>query len=84
MEIGGECFEYASDRPVPDPPLEAAMTRLIRRIAIGQVLPGSASTKDPEDAVQHIARIAPGSSAAIATHARLRQERRQNGPLRVG
>ena len=72
VEIGGERLEHAPERPVADPALKAAMTRLIRRIAIRQVLPGRAGAKDPEDAVQHVARIAPRSATSIATHARLR------------
>ena len=83
MEIGGERLEDAPERPLADPALEPPMARLIGRIAIREVLPGRAGAKDPEDAVQDIAGIAPRSPAAIATETRLRQERRQNGPLRV-
>ena len=83
MEIGGERLEDVPERPGADPALKAAMTRLIRRIAIRQVLPGCAGAEDPEDAVQHVARIAPGSAAAIAADSRGREQRRQNGPLRV-
>jgi len=66
-----------------DPGLEAAMTGLIRRIAVGEILPRRASPEDPEDPVQHVAGIAPWSPASIAAQTRLRQERRQDGPLRV-
>ncbi len=83
MEIGSERLENAPERPFADPALKPAMTRLIGRIAIRQVLPGRAGAKDPEDAVQHIPRIAPRTSTSIATNARIRQERRQDGPLRV-
>ena len=83
MEIRGERFDHAPERAFADPALKAAMTGLIRRIAVRQVLPGRAGAKDPEDAVQHIARIAPRSPAPIAAESRLRQQRRQNGPLRV-
>jgi hypothetical protein len=84
VEIRRECLEEAPERAGADPALKAAMTCLIRRIALWQVLPGRARAEDPEDAVQHIARIAPRSPTTIATDPRLRQERRETGPLRVG
>jgi hypothetical protein len=59
------------------------MTRLIRRIPPGEVFPGRAGAEHPEDAVEHIPRIAPRAATPIATHARLRQERFENGPLGV-
>jgi len=83
VEIGGEGLEDAAERPRADPALKAPMTGLVRGIAIRQVLPGRAGSQDPEDAVQHVARIAPRSPAAIAAESRLREERRQNGPLLV-
>ena len=83
MEIYGERLEDAPERAFADPALKAAMACLIGRIAIRQVFPGCAGTEDPEDAVQHIPRIAPRSPASIAADSRLREERRQNGPLRV-
>jgi hypothetical protein len=84
VQIRGERLDDTPKRASVDPALKAAMARLIRRIALRQVLPGRAGAKDPEDAVQHIARIAPRSPAAIATNTRFRQERPQDGPLRVG
>jgi hypothetical protein len=84
VEIRGERFDHAPERAFADPALKAAMTGLIGRIAVRQILPGRAGAKDPEDAVQYIARIAPRPAASIATHTRLGEERRQNGPLLVG
>ena len=84
MQIRGESLEDATQGPFAHPALKATMTGLIRRIAIGQVLPRRPGAQDPEDAVQHVAWIAPGAASSIATHARLREERCQNGPLRVG
>ena len=84
MEIGGEGLEDAAERPRTDPALKAPMTGLVRGIAIRQVLPGRAGSQDPQDAVQHVARIAPRSPAAIAADSRLREEGRQNGPLLIG
>jgi hypothetical protein len=84
VEIRGERLEDASERAGADPALKAAMAGLIRRIAVRQILPGRAGAKDPEDAVQHIPRIAPRSPAPIVADSRLGEQRRQNGPLRVG
>ena len=84
MQIRRERLEHVPQRPAVDPGLEAAMTRLIGRVAVGQILPRRARAKDPQDAVQHVARIAPRPSAPIATQARFRQERRENRPLGVG
>ena len=84
MEIHGERLEDLPQGAALDPSLKAAMTGLIRRVAGGQILPRGAGPEDPQDAVQHIARIAPRSSAPIAAETRFRQERRQHGPLRVG
>jgi len=72
VEIRGERLEDAPERARADPALKAAMARLIGRIAVRQVLPRGASAKDPEDAVQHIPRIAPRSPASIAADSRLR------------
>ena len=84
MEIFGQCLEHAPECACAYPALKAAMAGLIGRIAIRQVFPRRAGAKDPEDAVQHVARIAPRSTASVAPDARLRQERCENGPLRVG
>jgi hypothetical protein len=59
------------------------MAGLIRRIAIGQVLPGRARAKDPQNAIQDVARIAPRPSTPIPPQPRLRQQRFEDGPLRV-
>ena len=67
MEIRGERLEHAPQRAVADPALKPPMARLIGRIAIRQVFPGRAGTEDPEDAVQHVARIAPRATTTIAT-----------------
>ena len=72
MEIPGERFDDALERPALHPGLKAAMTRLVGRIAHWKIFPGRSRPKDPENAVQHIPRIAPRPSAAIAADSRLR------------
>jgi hypothetical protein len=83
VQIGGEDLQDPSQRPVPHPPLKAAMTCLIRRVPVGQIFPRRAGTQDPQDAIQHIARIAPRPPAAIASNARRREQWFEDGPLRV-
>ncbi|TPW00988.1 MAG: hypothetical protein FD124_3827 [Alphaproteobacteria bacterium] len=84
MQILREGMHDPLEDAVVDPPLKATMTRLVRRIPVGQILPRRARAKDPQDPIQHIARIAPRPSPSIATQARLRQERREDRPLGVG
>ena len=83
VEIGGQGFQHATQHAVAHPALEPAMTGLIRRIPIGQVLPGAPVRKDPQDAIQDVARIAPGPTPPIAPQPRFRQQRCEDGPLRV-
>jgi hypothetical protein len=48
-----QAFPEAGTTPAP----EAVVTRLVRPIAVGKVAPGSARTQDPEDAIEHLARV---------------------------
>jgi hypothetical protein len=84
VEIQGERLEDLPQRAAVDPGLEAAMTRLIGGVPVREIHPRRARAQDPEDAVQHVARIPPRPAAPIATQARFRQERRENRPLGVG
>lgn len=58
------------------------MAGLIRRIAIGKILPLRPGAQNPEHTVQHFARIPPRSAAAIGT-AWFDEYRLQNLPLSV-
>ena len=59
------------------------MTGLIGRITTRQIVPGSASAQNPEDAVQNRARILPRSTSPIVPPFRTKQ-RFQQRPLGVG
>jgi hypothetical protein len=76
-------MQHACECPVVDPALKATMTRLVGRIAIREILPWRARPQDPQDPIQDVAGIAPRAAAAIAAHTRLRQQGRENCPLRV-
>jgi hypothetical protein len=60
------------------------MAGLIRGIPPRQVFPGRAGAQHPENAVEHIAGIAPRAATAIAADAGLGEEWFENGPLLVG
>jgi hypothetical protein len=83
VQVRRQRFEHAPQSALLNPALEPAMTGLIRRIALGEVLPGRACPEDPEDPIEHVSRIAPRPPALIATETGLRQEWRENRPLRV-
>lgn len=84
MQIPGERVQDAPEGAVVDPALKPPMTGLIRRIPFGQILPGGTGAEHPEDAIEHVPRIAPRTTASVATHAGLRQEQLENRPLLLG
>jgi hypothetical protein len=82
--ILGHGIEHPVEDPGPHPRLVAAVAGLVWGIAPRQVLPGRAGLEDPEDPIQHIARVAPGAPSPIRPAARLGQQRFEHGPLIVG
>lgn len=57
-QVLGESSKDFFQRAVPHPALEAAVTRLIRRIAAGQVLPRRTGPENPKHAVENVSRVA--------------------------
>jgi hypothetical protein len=57
---------------------------LIRRVASWEVFTGCSGAKYPEDAVEDISGVSPGSSPTIFSARRFRNERLQQLPLLVG
>lgn len=49
-----ECLEHPAERAVSDPLLKSTMTRLIRRIAARQVVPGRSGTEHPQDRLEDL------------------------------
>jgi hypothetical protein len=76
--------EHAVEHPGPDPRLIPAVAGLVGGIAPRQILPGRAGLEDPEDPVQHIARVAPRPAAPVGATARLGEQGLEHGPLFVG
>src|SRR5690606_16677955 len=83
---GGELplqeVEYPGHRPASGLELKAPVTGLVGRIPRRQILPRRPGPHHPEDPVQDIARVTPGTPAAIGPSARRRQEGREPLPLR--
>ena len=83
MQVGRERLQGPTQGPGAHPALKAPMTRLIGRIPVGQVLPRRPGPQDPQNAVQHVARIAPRAAATIPPDAGPWQQWFEDGPLRV-
>ena len=82
-EIRGESFEQPIEAATALPELKSTVTRLIRRIARGEIGPRRAGAQDPQHPVEHRARIGPGPPAPVGAAARTKR-RLEHGPLGVG
>ena len=71
-------------RPALEPALEPPVASRLRWVSVRQVVPRSTGPQDPEDPVQHVARIAPRAASLVLADACLREERREHFPLLVG
>jgi hypothetical protein len=83
LEVLGQGFEHPAKDPFLDPSLKAAMAGLVGRVAFGKVLPGRSGAQYPEDAVQDIAWVPPGSASAVFSSRRIRDKGFQHFPLLV-
>jgi hypothetical protein len=66
-----------------DPLLEAPMTGLVRRIAIGQVLPACAGAQNPEHTIQDLACWLPRATGAARRKLFLWNQRLKDCPLLI-
>ena len=82
-EVVGERLQHALQHFVFDPALESSKAGRVRRIPAGHVRPRRASAQDPQNAVEYIARISPGASAAVFTHFRNGEKRFDCCPLLI-
>jgi len=76
-----EGIEGSVEHPRPHPGLIAAVAGLVGRVPVGQIVPRGTGFEDPEDPVEHIARVAPRPAASIGTPTRLGEYRLEHGPL---
>ena len=85
LQIFGKRVQNTVDGPVAHPVLKSAVAGLIRRITGREVLPRSTGAKDPQHAVQDVARIAIRPTSNALLHRLLDgKQRPQQIPLVVG
>src|SRR5829696_5652812 len=75
--------EQSPEHPRALPRLKSSMTRLVRRIAPRQVVPGRSRAEHPQHAIHHPARVLPGTTPAIGPTTRPK-DRFEDLPLGVG
>ncbi len=79
--MAGKRMENLLKSPVTAPLLKSSMTGLIGGVPIQKIFPGSSRAKNPQDAIEYVAWIAPGPSPAIRSLFRLRKKRLDELPL---
>jgi hypothetical protein len=85
-QIMSEAEQRAVKHAILDPLLKPPVTRLVGRIASRHIGPGRSGSQDPENAVDHVAWIAPRAAAFFARRLHLfgREILRDRVPLIVG
>lgn len=83
LQIADQRTQQAAQSTIANPALEATVASLIRRIAVGQILPSSAATQDPQFAVEHRARIDSRAPTATGPPSRDWYKRSQQFSLRI-
>ena len=71
-KVLGQSLQDLVEDPGTVPLLESAVAGSVGGIAVRNVFPGSAGAKNPEDPVEHFPGMAPGTTAPIGAHVRLR------------
>jgi len=82
--MAGKSMQNFLESPVTAPLLKSSMTGLIGWISIQKIFPGSTGPQNPQDAIEHIARVTPWPSPAIWASLRLRKKRLDELPLFFG
>lgn len=83
-EVIRECLQNVLQHSVCYPALEAPKARRIRGIPAGHVRPRGASPKDPQNAIEYIARIAPRSPTPVVSYLWYGEKLRDGCPLLIG
>lgn len=83
-KVVGKCLQDMLEHSVIHPALEAPEACRVRRVAIRHVRPRRARAQDPQNTVEHIARISPRSTASVFAHVRLGKELLDCCPLLIG
>jgi hypothetical protein len=82
-EVVRKCLQDTLQHFVFDPALESSKAGRVRRIPAGHVCPRRAGPKNPQDAIEYIARIAPWASATVFAHFRNGEKRFNCCPLLI-
>jgi len=80
----GQGFQNGFKDPGLAPFMEAAVASRAGRIAIRQILPGSAGAHDPENAIHNLAVIRSRSPTTVGAWRVLRNKRLDDFPLLIG
>jgi hypothetical protein len=84
-QVLSKCPKDLLQRAVAHPALKSTVAGLVRRIAWRKILPRRAGAKDPQNAVQNVARIAEGPPPdALMDRLFLREKRLKYSPLLFG
>jgi hypothetical protein len=83
-EVVGKCLQDALQNLILDPALESSKARRVRRISARHVRPRSPGPKDPEDAIEYVARVAPRSPPPVFSHLWHRKKFLDGCPLLIG
>jgi hypothetical protein len=67
---------------IVNPALKPPVTRLVRRIPLGQVNPLRSNPQNPQDAIEHIPAVAPRASSPVSAARRLPDQGLHASPLR--
>jgi hypothetical protein len=70
--------------PLFDPPLEAPVAGLVRRVALGQVVPGCSGAQNPKDAVEDVSGVSPRPATTVDPTKMIGDQRFEHFPLLVG
>ena len=81
LKVPRKALHDAEPCPVLTPLLQTTMDRLVGRVTTGQVVPGRARPKHPQNGVHDVPRIAPGTTTPISSPTWLRQQRFDDSPL---
>ena len=84
IEVAGKRMENPLESPVTAPLLKSSVTGLIGRISTRKVFPRRSRSKNPQDAIEYIAWVAPWPAPAVRPLSGLRKTRLNKLPLLFG
>lgn len=83
-KVISESLQHVLQHTFLAPALEAPEARRVRRVTRRHIGPRRAGAKHPQDAVEHVAGVAPWTTSAVLSNLRLGKKRLNSGPLLIG